>query len=52
MIAILRSPEVNDQLARQGFEPIGSSPVQLASHLKSELTKWAKVVRVSGARVD
>ncbi len=52
LVAILNTPEVNDQLTRQGFEAIGSSPAQLASHLKSELTKWAKVVKASGARVD
>lgn len=52
LVAILNTPEVNAQLVRQGVEPIGSSPAQLASHLKIELTKWAKVVQVSGARVD
>ena len=52
LVAIVNAPEVNEQLARHGFEPIGSSPAQLASHLKIELTKWAQVVRASGARVD
>ncbi len=52
LVAILNTPEVNAQLVRQGVEPIGSSPAQLASHLKTELAKWAKVVQVSGARVD
>lgn len=52
LVAILNTREVNEQLVRQGVEPVGSSPSQLASHLKSELTKWAKVVQVSGARVD
>jgi tripartite-type tricarboxylate transporter receptor subunit TctC len=52
VVAILKSPEINDQLVRQGFEPIGSSSAELASHLKSELEKWAKVVQISGARVD
>ena len=52
LVAIVNAPEVNEQLARHGFEPIGSSPAELASHIKSELAKWAKVVQVSGARID
>ena len=46
------SAEVHKRLVRQGVEPIGSTSAQLASHLKSELAKWAKVVKLSGARVD
>lgn len=52
LVAILKTAEVQERLAGQGMEPVGSTPAQLASHLKSELTKWEKVVRLSGARVD
>jgi len=52
VVAILGSAEVQERLVRQGVEPIGSTSAQLASHLKSELAKWAKVVKLSGASVD
>ncbi len=52
LVAILGSAEVQERLVGQGVEPIGSTPVQLASHLKSELAKWAKVVKLSGVSVD
>lgn len=52
VIAILRMSDVNDQLMRQGVEPVGSSPAELVSHLKSELGKWAKVVQASGAHAE
>ncbi len=52
VVAILSSAEVQERLAGQGVEPIGSTPAQLAVHLKSELAKWAKVVKLSGASVD
>jgi len=52
VVAILSSAEVRERLVGQGVEPIGSTPAQLASHLRSELAKWAKVVKLSGARVD
>lgn len=52
VVAILGSAEVQQRLAGQGVEPIGSTPAQLASHLQSELAKWAKVVKLSGVSVD
>jgi tripartite-type tricarboxylate transporter receptor subunit TctC len=52
VVAILGSAEIQERLVGQGVEPIGSTPSQLAGHLKTELAKWAKVVAMSGARVD
>jgi len=48
----LRTPGIQERLAALGVEPIGSTPEQLAAHLKNELPKWAKVVKASGARAD
>ncbi len=52
VVAILGSAEIQERLAGQGVEAIGSTPAQLAAHLRSELAKWAKVVKLSGASVD
>jgi tripartite-type tricarboxylate transporter receptor subunit TctC len=52
MIAILAGADVREKLNAQGIETVGSTPAQLAAHLKSEMAKWEKVVRLSGARVD
>jgi tripartite-type tricarboxylate transporter receptor subunit TctC len=52
LVAILKSADVQDRLAGQGMEPIGSTPAQLADHIKTELVKWEKVVKISGAKVD
>ena len=48
----LRTPDMQDRLAAQGVESIGSTPEQLAAHLRSELPKWAKVVKAAGVRAD
>ncbi len=52
MIVILAGAELREKLGAQGIEAIGSTPAQLAAHLKNEMAKWEKVVRLSGARVD
>jgi tripartite-type tricarboxylate transporter receptor subunit TctC len=52
LVTILATGDVREKLQAQGIEPVGSSPAQLGAHLKSEMVKWEKVVRLSGARVD
>ena len=48
----LGSPEMRERLVAQGAEPVGDTPEQFADYIKSELAKWAKVVKASGAKVD
>lgn len=49
---VLKLPDVARRLADNGLEPAASSPDELATYQKSELAKWAKVVKDSGARAD
>jgi tripartite-type tricarboxylate transporter receptor subunit TctC len=50
--AIVRLPEVRQQFAALGAEPVGNSPEEFAAFAKAELTKWAGIVKRSGAKVD
>jgi tripartite-type tricarboxylate transporter receptor subunit TctC len=52
IVKVLRTPEINDRLTGMGFEVVGNKPEELAAFLKSEIAKWTKVVRESGAKVD
>ncbi|HJY79363.1 MAG TPA: tripartite tricarboxylate transporter substrate binding protein [Burkholderiales bacterium] len=52
IVAVLRMPDVAERLSAQGAEAIGSSPEELASYIRSETLKWAKVVRESGAKAE
>jgi len=52
VVAMLRLDDVRESLKRQGAEPAGNSPEEFAAHVKSEIAKWAKVVKISGARAD
>jgi tripartite-type tricarboxylate transporter receptor subunit TctC len=48
----LHSADVKQKLALQGAEPFVSDPEQFAAMLKSEMAKWAKIVKDSGATID
>ncbi len=48
----LRVPQVREQMARQGLDPIGSSPAEFAAHLQRETTKWARVIKDAGIKAD
>lgn len=50
--AALRVPQVQAQLAASGYEPVGSTPEELQAHIDREITRWAAVVKSTGARID
>jgi tripartite-type tricarboxylate transporter receptor subunit TctC len=52
LVAIVKTPQMHDQLTHAGVEPTGSTPSELAAHIRSELPKWAKVVKTAGVRLD
>ena len=49
---ILRSADFQAKLAGVGFEPVGGSTKEAADYLKTELSKWAKVVKETGTKVE
>ena len=49
---ILRLADVRERIEADGADPVGGSPEAFAAHIRSEHAKWAKVVKVSGAKVD
>ena len=46
------SPDLKQKLVDQGAEPVGNSPAEFAAMLKSEVSRWAEIVKVSGAKAD
>lgn len=51
-VKVLKAPKVRERLFALGAEPVGNTPEQFMQYLKSEVQKWAKVVKATGARVD
>lgn len=49
---ITRLPEVRERFLALGAEPVGNTAEEFSTFNKSELAKWARIVRQSGARVD
>ena len=48
----LAHPDVRAKLALQGADPLGGSPADYAAYIRSELPRWSKAVKDSGARAD
>ena len=46
----LKQPDVTERLARDGAVPIGNTPEQTAKIIDSEIVKWGKAVKASGAK--
>lgn len=52
IVKVLALPEVRQQFAAQGIEVLGGTPAQFAAYIQQEIAKWARVIKLSGARVD
>jgi tripartite-type tricarboxylate transporter receptor subunit TctC len=48
----LKRPEMQTKLVDLGFEVAGGSPGEFATWIRTEIVKWAKVVKESGARAE
>ena len=50
--AAIATPEVRRRLESEGAIPVGNSPEEFSSFVQGEITRWAKVVKFSGARPE
>jgi len=49
---LMRQPDVAQRLAGDGVEAVTMTPAEFGTYLHSEIVKWGKVVKISGATVD
>ena len=50
--ARLNDPATQKALTDLGVDVVNSTPEQLRAYIKSEIPKWAEVVKASGAKVE
>ena len=52
LVKVVRSPEIQKQFAALGADAVGNSPEEFAAFVRRDMEKYARVVRISGAKVD
>ncbi len=51
-VSLLKQPDVKDRFAAVGAEPVGSSPEEFAAFIRSERTKYARIVKEANIRTE
>jgi len=52
IIAIIALPDVKERLAELAFDPVGSTAEEMATRLRLDIEKWAKVIRASNIKPE
>ena len=52
IVQILARPDARERLAADAAEPVGNTPEEFGAFIKAEITRWAPVVKASGAKPD
>ena len=52
LVNIVKSPEVRERVVGLGADPISSTPAEFSALIASDMLKWGKVIKESGAKLD
>ncbi len=52
LVKILNSPEIRDKLVAMEFEVVAGTPEQFSGWIRSEIPRWGKVIKATGAKAD
>ncbi len=52
IVKVVRAPELRDRMTGLGFDVVAGKPEELGAFLKTEIVKWTKVIKDSGAKVE
>jgi tripartite-type tricarboxylate transporter receptor subunit TctC len=50
--AFLALADSRERLASLAFDPVGGTPESFSAYLRTEVAKWAKVIRETGAKIE
>jgi tripartite-type tricarboxylate transporter receptor subunit TctC len=51
-LKLLKQPEVRERLIASGVDPVGNTPEEFGAYVRSEVAKWARVIKATGAKPD
>ncbi len=52
IVAVLNANDIKEQLRVQGLDSLPSTPEQFGAFVRDEIAKWAKVIKISGAKAE
>ncbi|MDB5809409.1 MAG: extra-cytoplasmic solute receptor [Betaproteobacteria bacterium] len=52
VVKAVGQPDAKEKLAQQGIDRVANTPDEAAAYVKSEITKWAKVIKAANVRID
>jgi tripartite-type tricarboxylate transporter receptor subunit TctC len=52
IVKIVALPDMKERMATLGFEPVGTTPEECATHFRTESAKWTKVIREAGIKAE
>lgn len=52
VVSALKTPEVQEQYAKQGAIAVGDSPEEFAAYMRSETKKWGGIAKAAGVTLD
>ncbi len=52
VVKVVHTPEIQAQFLTLGADPVGSSAEEFAAFVRKDMEKYAKIVKIAGAKVD
>ena len=52
IVRILKRPDIAEKFTTNGVEVLGSTPAEFSAKIKSEIAKWAKVLKDAGVKME
>ena len=52
VVKILAAPDIRERLTTMEFEVVATTPEQFTAHIRSEIPRWGKVIKATGAKAD
>jgi tripartite-type tricarboxylate transporter receptor subunit TctC len=50
--AVMKEPAISEWFIKNGLDPIGDTPEELAAIIRSDIAKWSPIIKASGATLE